>query len=33
VGYLIMDIEKTAAGRMIRQLGEMPETIKTRALY
>jgi D-3-phosphoglycerate dehydrogenase / 2-oxoglutarate reductase len=33
VGYLIMDIEKTATHKMIRQLGGLPETLKTRALY
>lgn len=33
VGYLIMDTDKSATKAMIKQLSEMPETIKVRALF
>ncbi|MBX3180668.1 MAG: phosphoglycerate dehydrogenase [Candidatus Hydrogenedentes bacterium] len=33
VGYLIMDTDKSATKAMIKQLAEMPETIKVRALF
>ena len=33
VGYLIMDTDKSATRAMIKQLAEMPETIKVRALF
>lgn len=33
VGYLIMDIAKTATRAMIRELARLPETIRVRALF
>ncbi|MCF6286499.1 MAG: phosphoglycerate dehydrogenase, partial [Candidatus Hydrogenedentes bacterium] len=33
VGYLIMDTDKSATRAMIKQLSELPESIKVRALF
>ncbi len=33
IGYLIMDVEKTATRKMVRELAQLPESIKVRALF